>query len=387
MVRRHLPVRGVAAVILAGLALAACSSSSPSPAPAASPSSALQQELRELVAVPGGPPGAIALIDVDGQVDVSTAGVNVVGSTQAITPDETVRIASISKAYSGAIALSLVSQGKLSLTATVGQLVPGLPADWAPVTLAQLLHHTSGVPDYIKSPEFLQELQADPHAQLTPMQLLGYVSDEPLLFPPGSRYDYSDSDNIIVGLMVEAVTGTPYASALARYVTGPLRTPATSLPDDATLPEPYVHGYAVGDDDAHEDVSTALNPALAWASGGMLSTAAGLDTFIRAYASGTLVDAAARAAQLQFIPGESGPPGPGTNSAGLGIFRYQTSCGTVYGHTGNFPGYTLFAAANPAGTRSAVVFVNQQLTYDPPSTAFTELRQADELAVCAALRP
>ena len=85
------------------------------------------------------------------------------------------------------------------------------------------------------------------------------------------------------------------------------------------------------------------------------------------------------------IPGSSGPPGPGTNSAGLAIYRYQTSCGTVYGHTGNFPGYTLFAAASSDGARSATVIVNEQLNDNPVTPVFTQLRAVEGLAVCAAL--
>jgi D-alanyl-D-alanine carboxypeptidase len=118
----------------------------------------------------------------------------------------------------------------------------------------------------------------------------------------------------------------------------------------------------------------------------MVSTPAQLNVFIRAYAEGLLVDHATRTAQLTFVPGSSGPPGPGTNAAGLGIYRYRTSCGTVYGHTGNLPGYTLFAAATPDGDDSAVVVVNEQLNSKPVTTEFTALRQAEQAAVCLALR-
>ena len=77
------------------------------------------------------------------------------------------------------------------------------------------------------------------------------------------------------------------------------------------------------------------------------------------------------------------------NSAGLGIFRYRTRCGTVYGHTGSFPGYTQFAAATLDGARSVTVSANAQLGPDSPRhsdrAAFKLLRRADTLAVCAAL--
>jgi D-alanyl-D-alanine carboxypeptidase len=337
------------------------------------------------VATPGGPPGAIALIEVGDNAQILTAGVGNVATHRVIASSDTIRLASVSKAFNGAVALALVSRGQLSLTDSIGKRLPSLPAAWASVTLAQLLQHTGGVPDYIKSPAFLSELQSDPQVVMTPAQLLGFVATEPLEFPPGSRYEYSDSDNIVVGLMIEAATGTSYESALARYVTTPLHLTKTILPANAQMSEPYMHGYSVEAGKAPEDDSTAINPGLAWASGGMNSTIAELNTFMRAYVSGQLFDAATQKQQLQFVPGNSGPPGPGTNSAGLAVFRYQTSCGTVYGHSGNYPGYTAFSASNLQGTRSVAVIVNEQLNTSTTTTAFTQLRHIDELGVCAAL--
>jgi len=106
---------------------------------------------------------------------------------------------------------------------------------------------------------------------------------------------------------------------------------------------------------------------------------------MRAYVRGAFTDRATRRQQFQFVPGGSGPPGPGTNSAGLALFRYATSCGTVYGHTGNFPGYTIFAAATANGSRSVTVIINEQLNENPVTPAFTQLQTVWGLGVCAAL--
>jgi D-alanyl-D-alanine carboxypeptidase len=348
-------------------------------------SPALTEGLQALVSMPGGPPGAIALVQTGSRTIVDSAGVGDVTTGQPIAPDDTVRIASVSKAFNGAVALALVAQRKLRLTDTIGRLLPFLPRSWAPVTLAELLHHTSGLPDYIHSSAFLDLLRADPHAELTPLQLLGYVTHRCPLFTPGTRYGYSDTDNIVVGLMVETVTHGSYEAALAHEVTGPLGLTRTTLPDNPELPEPYVHGYGIEPGAPPEDISTYLNPGLAWASGGMLSTPAELNQFMRAYVRGSFTDRATRKQQFQFVPGNSGPPGPGTNSAGLAIFRYQTACGTVYGHTGNFPGYTIFAAATADGSRSITVIVNEQLNDNPVTPVFTQLRAVEDLGVCAAL--
>jgi D-alanyl-D-alanine carboxypeptidase len=133
-------------------------------------------------------------------------------------------------------------------------------------------------------------------------------------------------------------------------------------------------------------VSELFAAGWSWASGGVVSTPADVNRFIRAYASGELTDAETHRQQFQFIPGTSGPPGPGTNSAGLGIFRYQTICGTVYGHTGNTPGYTEFAAASASGSKSVTVTVSSQVTPSATPVRFNQLREIYTLAVCAALR-
>ena len=116
-----------------------------------------------------------------------------------------------------------------------------------------------------------------------------------------------------------------------------------------------------------------------------MSTPSDANAFVRGYASGATTNAATHKAQLTFRPGSSEPPGPGTNSAGLSIFRYKTPCGTVYGHTGNTAGYTQFVAATRDGTRSATVSVNRQIIPKSDAKTFAKLRRIFGLAVCAAM--
>src|SRR5262249_7569369 len=151
---------------------------------------------------------------------------------------------------------------------------------------------------------------------------------------------YSNSDNIVVGLMVEAVTGRSYESELVERVFVPLGLKNTSLPRGAGTPVPFVHGYDVAPPQTPEDVTHLFAAGWAWAAGGIVSTPDDANTFIRAYVHGANTSPLNRVAQFEFRPGSSEPPGPGLNSAGLALFRYQTRCGTVYGHTGNTPGYT-----------------------------------------------
>jgi D-alanyl-D-alanine carboxypeptidase len=209
-----------------------------------------------------------------------------------------------------------------------------------------------------------------------------------LRFDPGSKYQYSNSDNIAVALMVEAATGTSYEHQLRERVYRPLGLKKTSLPHGPNLRKPFIHGYDnVPSQDPPEDISELVAAGWAWASGGIVSTPAELNAFIRGYVGGKLFDERTRAKQRRVIEGGgSEPPGPGKNSAGLAIFRYQTRCGTVWGHTGNTPGYTQFMAASPDGRRSVTVSINAQHTLASGSrTVFEALRRAEAKAVCAAL--
>src|SRR5215212_4943016 len=291
---------------------------------------ALDRALEDLVAMEGGPPGVIAVIQRGQHREVHTFGVGNVLTGRPMRIDDRMRIASISKAFSGAVALSLVSKGALSLDDTIGERQSGLPdpppATWSEVTLRQLLNHTSGLPDFTGSDEFRNAVIANPTQPDPPEKLITYAYDlnnGNLLFIPGTQYKYSNSDNIAVGLMVEHATGRTYESQLQKQVYGPLGLRRTTLPVGANLKKPFIRGYV----------------------------------------GGKLFDLQTRREQRQVIEGgSSDPPGPGKNSAGLGIFRYETRCGTVWGHTGNIGGYTQFMAASPDGKRSATVSINTQLS-------------------------
>ena len=279
--------------------------------------------------------------------------------------------------------------GSSALSDKIRTHLPWLPADWGEVTVGQALDHTGGIPDYTSSSAFGEAFSKDLHAYVKPRALVEFVTGDPLDFPPGSKYQYSNTDNIVIGLVVAAVSGDTYSQVLRQRVFGPLRMPRTSLPTGFRLPNPRVNGYEVSPPDKPEEVTTLLSMSGAWASGGIQSTAADLNRFIRGYLGRQLFDRATQLQQLQFVKGHSEPPGPGTNSAGFGIFRYRTDCGVVYGHTGNLPGYTQFTAATLDGRRSVTVSVNARIVPDSKSaavrTAFQALRRVDSLAVCAAL--
>ncbi|MER5636499.1 serine hydrolase domain-containing protein [Kitasatospora sp. NPDC002227] len=356
------------------------------PTPAlASPRPTLRQELRELVDAVGGPPGAIALLRRGEHTEVLRAGSAELGTDRRPSPTDHMRIASVAKAFSGAVTLRLVDEGVLTLDDTLGLRLPDLPAAWHAVTLRQLLQHTSGLPDYSGSDDFRALLRADPHHVFAPSDLLGFVAGQPLGFAPGSRYQYSNSDNVAAALMAQAATGCPYEELLAELVTGPLGLRETTLPSGYQLPEPYLHGYDLAPPEPPLDYSTLFGASGAWASGGIVSTPADLSAFIRAYGSDDFLSPATRTQQTAWVDGASEPAGPGVNSAGLALFRYTTRCGTVYGHTGNTAGYTQLAVATADGQRSLTFSVSEQISKSTRPALLERLRAVQEDFVCALL--
>ena len=345
----------------------------------------LQASIDSLVARPDGPPGAIVLVQRGHRLKVFRAGEANIETGARMNPWMHMRIASTAKAYSGGVALSLVEDGIMSLDDTVGELLPWTNPDWHQVTLAQALHHTSGVPDFTGSQDFVDAFIASPTVAPRPRDLLGFVADQPLNFDPGTEYRYSNSDNIVVGLMAKAATGESYRRLLADLVSDPLHLRSTSLPLGVEMPHPFIHGYQ-DDDGSLEDVTEAIAGGWAWASGGIVSTPLDQNRFIRGYVGRRLFDAQTQEAQFDFVVGGSEPTGPGNNRAGLAIFRYRTRCGVVFGHTGNTFGFTQFFAASRSGHRSAVVSVNRQITQDSqPPELFESLRRVFERAVCSSL--
>lgn len=292
----------------------------------------------------------------------------------------------MAKAFNGAVALGLASDRKLDLGDTIGEWLPGVLPLAEDVTIAQALQHTGGLPDYIRSDAFIEAILEDPAQYLSPFELLSFVEDTALEFEPGTEYGYSDTDNIVVGLIAEAASGRSYDRLLRQYVYRRAGLHRTSLPDVTAMPRPFVHGYDRSDDGLLEDVSETINPALAWASGGLVSSMRDVNRFFRAYVGGKLFNERVARSQRDFVVGSSSPPGPGSNRATLALFRYRTSCGTVYGHTGSFPGYRLFAAASANGRRSIVFTVNSQIVPGiGPERVSDLIRRAQKAAVCRAL--
>jgi len=343
----------------------------------------LRAAMSEMVAE--GVPGVAVLIVRAHQREFLTAGYGDRERRAPIRRTDRFRIASVSKAFNAAVVVGLARARKLKLSDTVERWLPGLLKHGRRIKIRQLLRHTSGLPDYTKDPDFLRRLGRNPQRSRRPRELVSFVASKPLHFRPGSRYEYSDTENIVLGLIAVARTKHSYETQLRTRVFRPLGLRSTSLPRGLRIPGAHVHGYQYehpAGGGALEDVTSALNPTVAWASGGMVSTLPNLSRFFSALLRGRMVGHAYLRRMKRTVPGSSSPAGPGMNRAGLGIFRYRMPCGIVWGHTGSFPGYRLFAAASADG-RQSVAFISNA-THASVRADRLALR-VQRLAVCRAL--
>lgn len=368
---------------LAALALGATTASAAKSSNAREADQALEKAMDKLIARDDGPLGAISVIQRGDDRKVHRAGVSEIDGDRPPGGRMFLRIASTAKAMSGATVLSLVAKGVMSLDDTIGERLPGLSPPWNDVNLAQLMRHTSGVPDFTHEEAFGDAVSANPFNPPPPVDLLDTVVGKDLEFTPDTDYAYSNSDNILIGLMVEQATGETYNDQLFSNVIEPLGLGRTSLTSPSLLPDPGTRGYGTPEEKRKDFTDIVDWGGWAWASGGIVSTPANLSKFIRGYIGQELFGAPEREAQFDFFAegSNSSPPGPGTNSAGLSVFKYETKCGTVYGHTGQIPGYTQFFAASKNGKRSVTFSITEQY----PKSLLEALRKAEEKAVCAAL--
>jgi D-alanyl-D-alanine carboxypeptidase len=356
----------VAAAILTATVLAAPPAGA-SPRPRTNPT-ALQQALQQLVA--DGVPGTMALVRQATTTQRAAAGVANLATGEPMSPYDRFRIGSITKSFVSTVVLQLAAEGRLSLDDAVEKWLPGVldtnGYDGSTITIRELLNHTSGIANYTDLNLFLQVLH-DPLRSYTPLELVDYaITNYPPLFPPGASFAYSNTDYILLGLIVAAVDHAnvppvqsliPPAEVLARIV-APLGLLNTSWPvNDPDVHGLHTHGYEINAP-AILDLppvydTTVENMSWAWSAGAVISTLDDVAKFNRALFTGQLLPAPQQQELIDFVP-----VGPGLDY-GAGVFRLQTPCGPAYGHDGDTPagyGISLFA---PDGSRQLVMFANQ----------------------------
>ncbi|HEY2371436.1 MAG TPA: serine hydrolase domain-containing protein [Gaiellaceae bacterium] len=354
MTRSHHLTRGAALAV--ALLTAAVTSATLAASGAAKRPPTLRQQLAQLVAA--GAPGAIVLTrDGDRTVRISS-GLADVGTKAPMRANDRFRIASLTKSFVATVVLQLVGERKLTLDASVERFLPGLVPDGARITIRELLNHTSGLFDYENDPRVLKPyLSGNLGYHWPPRALVEMAVSHKPLFAPGSRYSYSNTNYILAGLIVEAISGRPLSGELRRRIFEPLQLRSTSFPTAPGIAAPYAHGYYLLGTPPATDVS-GLSP-FPWAAGAIVSTVADLATFYRALLSGRLLGPGLLRAMETTVPegrGQSDMPG---ERSGLGLQLFPTRCGVAYGHNGTFPGYLVYAFTSKDGRRQSVLMVNK----------------------------
>jgi len=333
-------------------------SETPSPVATGSASSAEKEQVLSATQslVDGGFPAALTAVrDKDGNTIGAAAGVGNLETGEAPPLDGEVRIGSNTKTFVAVVILQLVQEGKISLDEPIETYLPGLlrgeGIDGTKITVRQLLQHTSGLPDHVETLFPANDTRQTGIFQLrdnyySPRDLLDIALNKPAVFEPGSQFKYTNTNYIVLSLLVEKVTHRPLAEQITQRITEPLGLTHTYYPGpgEEDIRGQHPQGYHVNSQGELEDV-TRLDPSWGGGAGAMISTPSELGTFLQATLNGTLLTQDSITEMKKTV--DTGRPNRGY---GLGIFSMPLSCGTAWGHTGGIHGYMTQNMVGPDGT-------------------------------------
>ena len=336
-------MRAAAVAVLAALTLVVA------PAHGAAPKRAnLASIARALVKT--GAPGAIVYVRTPTGTRAGVAGYADRDAHVSMRAVDRYRIASVTKAFVSALILQLEAEGKLDIDDPVEKYLPHVVPNGSVITLRELMNHTSGLFNYTDDSAFVDDPITNFSRAWTPPELLALAFAHPPNFAPGTNWSYSNTNYIVLGLVVEALTGEPLGQALQERIFTPLSLTSTSFPLTIQLAPDFVHGYVKLEGTPLIDITPGLNPSWGWAAGGIVSNASDVTTFYRALFTRKLLPAA----QLDEM--ETATPAAGTY--GLGISNTFPACGRAFTHEGDFLGWRNIVYSTANGRRQAVVMVN-----------------------------
>ena len=354
-------------------------------------------------------PGAVVLLRTPQGEFTVTYGTGKLGAKAPPRADTHFRIASNTKTMTAAVIMQLAQENKLSLTDPISKYLPGVP-NGDSITIAELLEMRSGLYNYTNAPEFSATLDRDPTKVWTPDELLAIAFKRPPNFPPGTAYEYNNTNYALLGLVVEQVDGRPLARAMQDRLFGPLGLRNTSLPASTSnsIPTPYSHGYLygssavalVGEPPYTPDFQaaaragkilphdyTGLNHSSAAAAGGVISTVNDVVTWIRALVAGRVLNPANQRRWLDSVKPED-PSKPEGQQYGYGIAQLHWGPNKIYFHGGETPGYNSFMGYDPINQVTLVVWTNLTVALDMSPTANAlMLRMLDQIYVVSPLPP
>jgi CubicO group peptidase (beta-lactamase class C family) len=283
--------------------------------------------------------------------------------------DTRFRIASVTKQFTALAVLVLQERGKLRVTDNVCVHLPACPPHWAPVTIEHLLTHTSGLLNYTDvMEENLDEFfRVAGGRQPTPEGILRTVADRPLEFPPGSRWVYSNSGYVLLGQLIERVSGTSYADFLRDEILDPLDMADTSYEPGIASGEEYAVGY-----EDWETPAMKFNTEIFAAAGGLSSTVTDLVRWQRFLLTGSpaVVRQETLAELLRPRVAENALQwyGYGIGSRGRTMAEPDS-----YFHSGGIPGFSSYIEIRPAEGVSVVVLANVAVNAEQFGRALAEL--------------
>ncbi|GAB3276514.1 hypothetical protein GCM10027449_15890 [Sinomonas notoginsengisoli] len=263
------------------------------------------------------------------------------------------RIGSVTKTFTGTLVLQLVQEGRLALDDPIGTYFPQI-ARGNDVTVAMLMNMTSGIASYSLDETFQHEIFTNPTKQWNPDDLIAIGLALPRPFEPGAKFDYSNTNTLILGRLIEKLTGTSYADAVKARIIDPLHLTGTSMPGpDGALPSPHPSGLTLQglpDGQTTPQDATAWNPSWGWSAGALTSTASDLVTYGRALGTGQgLLDEKTQTARFASIPGPAG---------------YGLAVGCIdgwFGHTGEIPGFNAALYYDTRSDTTVAVMVNSDI--------------------------
>ena len=337
-------------------------------------------------------PGAVVLLRTPQGEFTVAYGTTLLGATSPPRADTHFRIASNTKTMTAAVIVLLAQEGKLSLDDPVSKYVPGVP-NGDNITIAESLEMRSGLYNYTNDPIISATIDTDPAKVWTPAELLAIAFAHPPNFPPGTAYEYNNTNYALLGLVAEKVDGKPLAQVMHDRLFGPQNMQDTQLPASTvnTIPEPYSHGYLygsssvalVGEPPYSPEVQaaaragtllpkdyTGVNHSNAAAAGGVISTADDLATWIKALVAGGVLDPAYQRRWFDSLQPED-PSKPEGQKYGYGIAQLSWGPNTIYFHGGETPGYNSKISYDPANDMTLIVWTNLTVSLDDQQCANT----------------
>ncbi|WP_433417815.1 serine hydrolase domain-containing protein [Microtetraspora malaysiensis] len=368
----------VAGAMTAGGAMTAPAASSAVVAPG-------QVEVRQVLdraVTEGGIPGILTEIRDGHGRWFGSAGVADTATGRKRMPQHRFRIGSTTKTFVATVALQLVAEGRLSLDDTVDEWLPGLVHgnghDGGKITIRQLLNNTSGIFNYLQDQEAVNRYPTP-----TPRQLVRIAMSRPPSFEPGTSWEYSQTNYVLAGMVIERVTGSTLAGEVSRRIARPLGLAGTYLPrgGDPKIRGPHSRHYSklnLPDPNATIYDVTELNPSPFWAAGGMISTAGDLGRFFGALLGGRLLPPAQQKEMFTMVPTKDWIP---DTTYGLGVSSVTLSCGaTVWGMGGAIFGSWTYTYGTRDGKHMIAANVNGDWAkgdWKDPIGVFTDVLRAE----------